>query len=608
MEAVFIKLINMSITASWLVLAVVLVRLVFNRTPKSIICVLWALVAVRLIFPVSIESALSLVPNVNTISEDIISSETNKMNTEVNENLANSTNTIILDKAQNGEMLNGVQRDNIGENTLDEVNIVETIVLVISKLWIIGIIVMILYAVISYGRLAMKIRESIVYKDNIYVCDRVSSPFILGVIHPRIILPSNMKENDMIYVIAHEQAHIKRLDYLWKPLGFTLLTIYWFNPVIWIAYVLLCRDIEMACDEKVIKEMDIIDKKQYTVTLLEYSISGKMVTACPLAFGEGSIKNRIKHVLSYKKPAFWVIIMAAIICISVAVTFLTNPKGKETAENTEDIDTYGYYEYPDIKSMEYDEKVDACRIEQEILDKMSTEELAQAVVDWPLLTNIGLSSYYVEYEELYEKCDAFAELMSRNDAKEIFTAKVEEVKKTSKDDDIKVLILQDIIYREFKSFKFGTSSTVVRYTESDKFLSNALNNEILWMSSSLSYPVHRMDSVEQLENFVDDYRDIFVFDSRYDSNASSFIENTSEYDDEYFEENTLFLVYVGTSVMNNAFYASNVRINDDKLEIVISSEQDRYTGDTAMSGYLIAVELSKEVVSGCNVFNAVYEY
>lgn len=164
------------------------------------------------------------------------------------------------------------------------------------------------------------------------MCDRIDTPFILGVFRPRIYLPSNMSEQDVTYVLAHEQAHIKRHDHWWKPLGFALLTIYWFHPILWIAYVLLCRDIELACDEKVIKEMGIDIKKPYSDALINCSIPRRAITACPLAFGEVGVKERVKTVLNYKKPAFWIVLIAVIACVIVAVCFLTNPKDRQDKE------------------------------------------------------------------------------------------------------------------------------------------------------------------------------------------------------------------------------------------------------------------------------------
>lgn len=317
MEHVFIELLNMSITASWLVLAIILFRLLFKKAPKALHVGLWALVGIRLICPFSIESVLSLVPSTETIPQDIVYSDAPTIESGIP--ALNSTVNPIISETLKPE---------VGAS----VNPVQIWLFAASNIWVIGIIVMFLYTAISYWRIHRKVRESVRIQENIWMCDRIDTPFILGVFRPHIYLPSNMCEQDIKFVLAHEQAHIKRHDHWWKPLGFALLSIYWFHPILWIAYILLCRDIELACDEKVIKEMGIGIKKPYSDALINCSISRKAITACPLAFGEVGVKERVKTVLNYKKPAFWIVLIAVIACVIVAVCFLTNPKDKQDKE------------------------------------------------------------------------------------------------------------------------------------------------------------------------------------------------------------------------------------------------------------------------------------
>ena len=317
MEHVFIELLNMSITASWLVLAIILFRLLFKKAPKALHVGLWALVGIRLICPFSIESVLSLVPSTETIPQDIVYSDAPTIESGIP--ALNSTVNPIISETLKPE---------VGAS----VNPVQIWLFAASNIWVIGIIVMFLYTAISYWRIHRKVRESVRIQENIWMCDRIDTPFILGVFRPHIYLPSNMCEQDIKFVLAHEQAHIKRHDHWWKPLGFALLSIYWFHPILWIAYILLCRDIELACDEKVIKEMGIEIKKPYSDALINCSISRKAITACPLAFGEVGVKERVKTVLNYKKPAFWIVLIAVIACVIVAVCFLTNPKDKQDKE------------------------------------------------------------------------------------------------------------------------------------------------------------------------------------------------------------------------------------------------------------------------------------
>lgn len=326
MESVFLEFFNMSITASWLVLAVVLFRFIFKKAPKSLRVVMWGLVAFRLVCPFSIESVLSMIPSTETVPQAIMTGDAFRVSSGI-EMVDNSINEYLGDHYYEGVTV----PTDAGSNFMSAISIV----------WIMGVTIMLLYTLISYLRITKQVREATPLKENMWICDNVSTPFILGVVKPRIFLPSSMNDEDLKFVIAHEKAHIKRGDHLWKPLGFMLLTVYWFNPVIWVAYILLCRDIELACDEKVIKRMGADFKKQYSEALINCSVSRKMVSACPLAFGETGVKGRIKSVLNYKKPAFWVIVVAIISAIAITICFMTNPQTndghvdspKEYAEN-----------------------------------------------------------------------------------------------------------------------------------------------------------------------------------------------------------------------------------------------------------------------------------
>lgn len=311
MDTVFIKLLNMSITASWLVLAVILLRFLLKKAPKWIMGVLWGFVAIRLICPFSPESIFSIVPSTEPIPQNIILSE----NPAINSGLP------ILNEA-----INPILSESLAPNVGDSITPMQMIASVASAVWMVGILAMFLYTLISYVRIHRKVGEAVPLKENIWICDHISTPFILGMIRPRIYLPSSMNEGDMEYVISHEKAHLKRKDHIWKPLGFLLLSVYWFNPILWVAYILLCRDIELACDEKVIRQFGTEIKKPYTDALINCSVPRKVISACPLAFGEAGVKERVKGVLSYKKPAFWIIIVAVLVCIATAVCLLTSPK------------------------------------------------------------------------------------------------------------------------------------------------------------------------------------------------------------------------------------------------------------------------------------------
>lgn len=311
MNEFFLKIINMSISASWLIFAVLILRLVLKKAPKWVNVLLWGIVAIRLICPFSFESALSLIPSAETFPKKIISGPS----FDVQSGITPVDNRI-----------NDYLGDRYFEGVTVPANNGNTIMTILTIVWTIGILLLVAYTVISYWRLHREIDTAVRYKDNIFQNENVSSPFVLGLIKPRIYLPFKLDGQDMEHVVAHEQAHIRRKDHWWKPLGFLLLTIHWFNPLMWLAYVLLCRDIELACDEKVIKELSNEQRADYTQALVACSVNRRMIAACPLAFGEVGVKERVKSVMNYKKPAFWVIIIAVIVCVGVAVCFLTNPK------------------------------------------------------------------------------------------------------------------------------------------------------------------------------------------------------------------------------------------------------------------------------------------
>ena len=311
MNELFLKIINMSISASWLVLAVLILRFVLKKAPKWINVLLWGIVAIRLICPFSFESTLSLIPSAETIPLNIGMDTTPTINSGISA-INNAVNPII---SHSNTPMAGAS-----------VNLLQITIGIYEYIWIFGMIALALYTAISYWRLRRKVDTAVRYKDNIFQSENVSFPFVLGIIKPRIYLPFKMNGQYLEYVVAHEQAHICRKDHWWKPLGFLLLMIHWFNPLMWLAYVLLCRDIELACDEKVIKELGNEQRGDYTQALVACSINRRMIAACPLAFGEVSVKERVKSVMNYKKPAFWVIIISVIVCVGVAVCFLTNPK------------------------------------------------------------------------------------------------------------------------------------------------------------------------------------------------------------------------------------------------------------------------------------------
>lgn len=306
MTELVLKLLNMSISASWLVLAVLLLRLLFRKAPKWISCLLWSIVALRLVIPFHFESVLSLIPSAEVIPQNIVTTQTPAIYSGI-------------------PAVNSTVNPLFTQHMTPENHTLETILFFVTVVWLVGVAALLLYSTVSYWRLRWRVQASIRLQHNLYMCDHVESPFILGTLLPRIYIPSGMDSGQLQYVLAHENAHLKRLDHWWKPLGFLLLTVYWFNPLLWLAYSLLCRDIERACDEKVIAKMNNTGKKAYSEALVACSVHRRLVMACPVAFGEVAIKTRINGIFCYRKPSFWVLLAATGACIATALCFLTDP-------------------------------------------------------------------------------------------------------------------------------------------------------------------------------------------------------------------------------------------------------------------------------------------
>lgn len=313
MEAVFLKLLNMSIAGSWMIFAVMLLRFPLKKAPRWVTCVLWGLVGIRLIFPFSIESILSLIPSAQTIPENFVHMEQPAISSGID---------VV------NQIMNPVLSRQFAPDPASSADPLQIITYIVSVIWLIGMALMLLYMVCSFFILKARMRTAVRMHGNIWQSERVRSPFVLGMIRPRIYLPFHMSSAKMKYVIAHEKAHIRRHDHWTKPIGFLVLTVYWFNPVIWAAYILLCRDIEVACDESAVRNMGMDEKKSYSMVLLSFESGHHTPAICPLAFGEGNIRQRVKNVLNYKKPVLWMLIAAVIVCTAVAVCFMTNPKEK----------------------------------------------------------------------------------------------------------------------------------------------------------------------------------------------------------------------------------------------------------------------------------------
>ena len=374
MDDVFLKLVNLSISASWLILAVLVLRVVLKKAPKWVMPLLWGVVALRLVCLFSIESALSLIPSAETIPSEIVT-ETREPVLYEQATLDIVTNPTLPSAA---EVPVGVSR----QQAQVDFNIY-------SVLWLAGMAALLVHALVSAGKLKRKLATAILLRDNIYESEFVDSPFVFGVVKPNIYLPMHMDEGTAAYVIAHERAHLARRDHWWKVLGYLVLALHWFNPLVWVAYILFCRDIELACDEKVVRGLDGAARADYSQALLSCAAPKRAVAACPLAFGEGNIKMRVKSALHYKKPAFWVAAAAVLAVVIVAVCFLTNPRSERGSLvwaqklNAADVASIELYVPAEGEARQY--------------KKLDTEEMAQAVE----LINSSRGTYIEKPETVY---------------------------------------------------------------------------------------------------------------------------------------------------------------------------------------------------------------
>lgn len=374
MDDVFLKLVNLSISASWLILAVLVLRVVLKKAPKWVMPLLWGVVALRLVCLFSIESALSLIPSAETIPSEIVT-ETREPVLYEQATLDIVTNPTLPSAA---EVPVGVSR----QQAQVDFNIY-------SVLWLAGMAALLVHALVSAGKLKRKLATAILLRDNIYESEFVDSPFVFGVVKPNIYLPMHMDEGAAAYVIAHEHAHLARRDHWWKVLGYLVLALHWFNLLVWVAYILFCRDIELACDEKVVKGLDGAARADYSQALLSCAAPKRAVAACPLAFGEGNIKTRVKSALHYKKPAFWVAAAAVLAVVIVAVCFLTNPRSERGSLvwaqklNAADVASIELYVPAEGEARQY--------------KKLDTEEMAQAVE----LINSSRGTYIEKPETVY---------------------------------------------------------------------------------------------------------------------------------------------------------------------------------------------------------------
>ncbi len=595
MSEFFLSVVNMSIAASWIVLAVIVLRMLLKKAPRWITVILWGIVAIRLILPFTVESVLSLIPSAQTVSPEIMTNATPEIHTGIP----------LLNSAVNPMIVVSVSPD-----PTQSANPLQVWIPVLSVVWLLGMVALLAYTVVSYLRVKKNVGTAVLLRDNIYQSETVVSLFVLGVVRPKIYLPFNENEQEMDHVIAHEQAHIRRKDHWWKPIGFFVLTLHWFNPVMWLAYVLLCRDIELACDEKVVKEFDAAQKAEYSQALLDCSVNRRRIAACPLAFGEVGVKNRVRSVLNYKKPTFWIVAVGVLLSVAAGVCFLTNPIsdtlgtiefhnfGSVTAEQTAVFVTNGEANW-------YVGAVDKSLLQELYNIRISKKEISQnRREDRDKTHTLGLNLpggnqqllvySYTPQTEICFNAD-FTQVWVNDDVKPTLSYAVKYPEKAKA---IYERIADLTVTRDFE-----TRVSYANWSEAPEFYANAQN--AIWLEGpSEHFPIYKFETSEELASFKEMYKTTFTMDRGWDE-VPSFNEVTARYTPEFFKENNLLLVYVGSGSCTYRFAVDRLEYNDTYFRVYIKETTNAEVLQMAMAGWFITVDVPKESIASCNTYDAV---
>jgi beta-lactamase regulating signal transducer with metallopeptidase domain len=562
MNILFIRLLNLSIAATWIILAVILIRAFSKKAPKWFPCILWALVGIRLICPVMIQSPFSLVPREEVIPVNITAEKEPEADTEMPDiayiadsefGNVNHENTVVSS--------GNIVREAAPQTILPESNTktvssesrgitLKQIITIASYVWVGGLALMLGYALFSYIRLKRSLTACIRVKDGVLACDEVKSPFILGVFRPKIYVPSSIREDSLKHVLAHEESHIKRHDHWWKPLGYLILSVYWFHPLCWVAYVLLCRDIEMACDEKVIRMMKKEEAASYSQTLLDLSTRKTAIAACPIAFGEVGVKQRVKNVLNYKKPGFWVIVGVIVVSIAVSVLFLTKP----------------------VK------KTDAGKDVTEASEEESEEDPLDSQTTTPSISDESDPSDPSITED-------------NSSADETETAAPQKVSKALPGS--RVAFVPDCNYVSVKAME-----------------EDAVNADQLALSHKRSMPMYRFDTREELDAFVQKHSQAGNLD-KGGYGYPSFTELTSEsagYDSKFFEKNSILAVYRFIDNPDYEEYLSGQTIDDQGIYQLSVSLKASWPFDESkyiQAAHILLYDVSDEELAKASSLDAV---
>ena len=627
---------------------VLVLRLALKKAPRAISCALWIIVALRLIMPVSFESALSLVPSTETIPSDFTSAEKPAIDSGIYEvdEIINPFISDILAKPVVTPMEPDKLPDSLGgtveapeklpvspDNAIKGPSAAtetpaKSLASTFAIVWAVGVCGMLVYMLASYLRIRLRVREAVSDGDGIMICDSISSPFIFGVVRPRIYLPSSLNETDREYVLAHERAHLSRLDHLWKPLGFILLAVHWFNPLLWLAYVLLCRDVELACDESVIRKMGAEIKKPYSEALVNCSMPRRMIAACPLAFGEVGVKGRIKAVLNYKKPAFWIIIVAVIAVIVTSICFLTDPL------RASDVPEFGSYEnYIKTTDLTMSEELNEAFLSAiERMNRTRAYENAYSSIDYTLhgiyenqnsikvyatvmygeyrLGQSGLITQYEVNETVeisFAKNYYWFELVSykRPDGESAypvgFPSKLESVADPTKyeenhrehcvDDamDYYNLVKGNVDF-EWQQLSFGFYPT-------DKVL------EVMNQNNAYAYPIKSYDDALAYYTMLakamrDSYGGTSTYWADYNAKAAEYLSKFKElYPEEFFNDNALVIIYI-PSGSPSEYVTQAVHYEDGQMTIGVYLW--RAATVAVFCAETIAVSVPREILDACD--------
>ncbi len=597
MDQIFLKLCNISISAVWLVLAVLMLRWPLKKAPHWAHCMLWGLVALRLILPVPLSSLFSLMPAAQPLPENL---------------LLTPSPTIDSSIPLINQWINPILTEHFAPNPGDSINPMQVLFRIGSQVWLLGMIIMLLCCLISYLRLRRLVAPSLPLRTGVYVCDAITSPFILGVLRPRIYVPSSLPEEAMVCVLRHEEAHLKRMDHWWKPLGYVLLAVHWFNPVLWFAYILLCRDIEQACDEKVIAQMNGASKKGYAEALLMCSVRPNRIACCPLAFGETSVKERIRSVLNYRKPTVWILAVALILCIGAAVVLLptaalrpsiADPTLKawlpqaivKAHDNTHIGDAFPCADYEVLGT-----ERDGARtiIYARVLYAEYTPELTvQSSFCSPVVLTIHNENGKYELEEYWTPGDGpryQTDICARFPVTLWYKA-------TAIDTYSKAASqrLQDAARTYF--FKQGISDpsldakwhSVVAYAgyDSSSVFADALNAHLFVQSSVRHLPLYRVDNANELNEFMQRFPEL-QFDQGF-AEVPSFRTVTADCDEALFAENTLLIAYVPAGNPDDRYRAVTISTSDPLTINVVHLPVDGVS-DSVMSGWWIITVVPRE--------------